>query len=373
MSAPALLAKHAASSRTGRKVVAALLVLLAAVLFAPLLTVMASSGTDGPAPSLSADADIPANYLIAYQRAAAKAGLDWTILAAIGKVECDHGRSLLTGCSPAGSVNRAGASGPMQFLASTWRANATLGSSPPPGPPTASDSQGYASDANGDGIADIWSIDDAALAAARLLSANGAPLNYQQAIFAYNHSGAYVSRVLRIAESYRADNSVIAADGSPEAWALSYLGTPYVWGGNHAAPESQLGSAQPAPALARDGRVGFFDCSSLVSWAYAKARGIWVGGTTGEQWQIAGETPDTTRGYGAPPGGWQAGDLGFYDALGHVVLALSASQYVEAPSTGGDVRIGSFTSRGEPYGYARYPYPNSNPLAVVAVTRGGHR
>ena len=50
MSGPALVAKHLASSRTGRKVVAALLVVLAAVMFAPLLAVMASSGADGPRP-----------------------------------------------------------------------------------------------------------------------------------------------------------------------------------------------------------------------------------------------------------------------------------------------------------------------------------
>ena len=179
MSAPALVAKHLASSRTGRKIVAALLVFLAAVLFAPLLAVMASSGSDGPAPSANAGADIPPNYLIAYQRAAAVTGLDWTIIAAIGKVECDHGRSLLPGCNPVGSINPAGASGPMQFLATTWRANAAPGTSPPLGPPTTSDAQGYASDADGDGLADIWNIDDAALAAARLLRANGAPVDYQ--------------------------------------------------------------------------------------------------------------------------------------------------------------------------------------------------
>ena len=355
MSTPALVAKHLASSRTGRKIIAALLVFLAAVIFAPLLAVMASSGSDGPAPSANAGADIPPNYLLAYQRAAAVTGLDWTIIAAIGKVECDHGRSLLPGCNPVGSINPAGASGPMQFLATTWRANAAPGTSPPLGPPTTSDAQGYASDANGDGLADIWNIDDAALATARLLRANGAPVDYQTAIFSYNHSSAYVTRVLRIAESYRANGLVTTSDGSPGAWALAYLGTAYVWGGNHASPDSQLGSTQPTPETARDGRVGFFDCSSLISWAYAKARGVWVGGTTGEQWQIAGETPGAMRNYGSPPDGWQAGDIGFYDSLSHVVLALNSTTFVEAPQTGADVRVGLFSTRGQPYGYARYP------------------
>ncbi|MDP9258665.1 MAG: C40 family peptidase [Actinomycetota bacterium] len=355
MSGPALAAGHAATSRTGRRVVAALFAFFAAVLCAPLLAVMANSGAKGAAPSASAERGIPPLFLVAYQRAAATAGLDWTILAAIGKLECDHGRSLLPGCNRVGSVNPAGASGPMQFLATTWRVNATPGTSPSPGPPTTRDAQGYASDGDGDGLADIWNISDAALAAARLLRANGAPLDYQHALYADNHSTAYVARVLRVAETYRADKSVVASDGSPGTWALTYLGTPYVWGGNHTTPDSQLGAGQPAPALARDGRLGFFDCSSLVSWAYAKTRGLWVGGTTGEQWQIASEAPGAQRGYGSPPDGWQSGDLGFYDALGHVVLALNSRTFVEAPQTGFNVRIGLFSERGQAYGYARYP------------------
>ena len=180
------------------------------------------------------------------------------------------------------------------------------------------------------------------------------------AIFAYNHSSAYVTRVLRIAESYRADGLVTTSDGSPGAWALAYLGTPYVWGGNHASPDSQLGSAQPTPEIARDGRVGFFDCSSLISWAYAKARGVWVGGTTGEQWQIAGETPGAMRNYGSPPDGWQAGDIGFYDSLSHVVLALNSTTFVEAPQTGADVRVGLFSTRGR--AVRLRPLPRNRPL-----------
>ena len=61
------------------------------------------------------------------------------------------------------------------------------------------------------------------------------------------------------------------------------------------------------------------------------------------------------RGYGSPPDGWQAGDIGFYAALDHVVLALTPTTYIEAPQTGADVRVGLFSDRGEPYGYARYP------------------
>src|SRR5581483_5569277 len=74
------------------------------------------------APSPAAIADIPANYLALYQQAAIRFGIDWAVLAATGKIECDHGRSQAAGCNPPGTINSAGATGPMQFLGSTWRA-----------------------------------------------------------------------------------------------------------------------------------------------------------------------------------------------------------------------------------------------------------
>src|SRR5215217_5900973 len=63
--------------------------------------------------SATAVADIPANYLVIYRGAGARYGLDWAVLAAIGKVETDHGRSQLPGVHA--GVNCAGAAGPMQF------------------------------------------------------------------------------------------------------------------------------------------------------------------------------------------------------------------------------------------------------------------
>lgn len=53
--------------------------------------------SDSP-PSKSALADIPGNYLALYRAAATTCPrLDWTVLAAIGKIESDHGRSTLPG------------------------------------------------------------------------------------------------------------------------------------------------------------------------------------------------------------------------------------------------------------------------------------
>jgi hypothetical protein len=74
------------------------------------------------------------------------------------------------------------------------------------GPPIAAgqESQGYATDGNGDGIADPWDPADAIHTAARYLHVSGAPGDYNAAIWAYNHSDAYRSNVLGWAESYRA-------------------------------------------------------------------------------------------------------------------------------------------------------------------------
>jgi peptidoglycan DL-endopeptidase CwlO len=148
------------------------------------------------APSAVAFADIPANYLAAYQGSASRYGIDWAILAAIGKIECDHGRNRSRGCNPPGTVNVVGATGPMQFLGSTWRTGTAPKTVPVIGPPTASVEAGYAADGDGDGFADVWNPADAIAGAARLLRANGAPADYRRAVFAYNHAGWYVDRVM---------------------------------------------------------------------------------------------------------------------------------------------------------------------------------
>ena len=92
-------------------------------------TLVTGSGISVVAASPSALADIPPTYLAAYQGAAATCpGLPWTVLAGIGKVESDHGRSTLPGVRS--GANSAGAQGPMQFLPATF---ARYGSPAPPG------------------------------------------------------------------------------------------------------------------------------------------------------------------------------------------------------------------------------------------------
>lgn len=147
-------------------------------------------GGEGTAVSALARRDIPPTYLALYQSAARRYGLDWAILAGIGKVECDHGRDPAPSCTREGAVNQAGAGGPMQFLASTW--------------------QTYGVDGNGDGVADRWNVADAIFAAANYLRASGAPGDYRRALYAYNHAAWYVAEVQTWASRYRGSSAIVA-------------------------------------------------------------------------------------------------------------------------------------------------------------------
>ncbi len=110
-----------------------------------------------------------------WQAAARAFGLRWSVLAAITEVESAHGCTM--GPSSAGAI------GWTQFLPSTWRM--------------------YGMDADGDGKASPYSSADAIFSTARYLRASGAPRSYRRALFAYNHAGWYVDKVLRRAKAYR--------------------------------------------------------------------------------------------------------------------------------------------------------------------------
>jgi hypothetical protein len=159
--------------------------------------------------------DIPRVYLRLYEGAAHRYGLDWAVLAGIGKVECDHGRDPDPSCTREGSVNAAGAGGPMQFIASTW--------------------QRFGLDADGDGRVDRWSPGDAIYSAANYLHAAGAPADYTRAILAYNAAGWYVAEVLAWAAKYRGTAAAAGAGA---------------WGTEPAEPEAPHGGlhgATPTP------------------------------------------------------------------------------------------------------------------------------
>jgi hypothetical protein len=106
---------------------------------------------DKPGPNNS---DIPAEYMRNYRSAGAAEGVSWRLIAAIGKLESDHGRSKLPGVHS--GVNGAGCcSGPMQMCTvrscgNTWQA--------------------YARDGDGDGRMSVYEPGDAVLAAAGLIA-----------------------------------------------------------------------------------------------------------------------------------------------------------------------------------------------------------
>jgi hypothetical protein len=139
------------------------------------------------APSPTAKADIPRHYLTTYRRAAPRCpGLSWSVLAAIGKVETDHGRARLPGVRS--GWNHAGAAGPMQFGIGVGRAGNSWAR--------------FGRDYDRDGRRSVYDPGDAIPAAARYLCAAGAPRQLDQAIYAYNHSPSYVALVKRHARRY---------------------------------------------------------------------------------------------------------------------------------------------------------------------------
>jgi hypothetical protein len=153
-----------------------------------------TAGAGGYGVSARAQAEIPPQYLRLYQQAGRRYGLDWAILAGIGKVECDHGRDPAPSCTHEGAVNSAGAGGPAQFVASTWRQ--------------------YGISTNGDNAPDRWKAADAIFSMANYLRASGAPGDYRRAIYAYNHAWWYVADVQRWAGIYRGTFTAAQASGS---------------------------------------------------------------------------------------------------------------------------------------------------------------
>ncbi|MFI6868411.1 lytic transglycosylase domain-containing protein [Nocardia sp. NPDC050406] len=149
-------------------------------------------------------------------RAKPECGIGWTTVAGIASVESKHGthrgadvgddgkvsppiRGIALDGSPGvalikdsdggkfdGDAVYDRAMGPLQFIPETW--------------------QRWGVDANGDGVVDPDSIDDAALTAARYLCASGGDLTgpdgWQRALLTYNQSNAYMNKVRDRAAAY---------------------------------------------------------------------------------------------------------------------------------------------------------------------------
>lgn len=162
------------------------------------VTLAAASGPGTIAPTELAVQEIPPDYLVEYMRAPDRfcPGLPWTTLAAVGWVETRHGTLDATGVHS--GANFAGAAGPMQFGIAGAAGN-TWGGSPVRAVPP---DMRYGVDGNSDGTADVYDFRDAIPAAAGYLCAHGAPDDIPGALFAYNHSDAYVATVMAKASEY---------------------------------------------------------------------------------------------------------------------------------------------------------------------------
>ncbi|MFI5041111.1 MAG: NlpC/P60 family protein [Acidimicrobiales bacterium] len=276
-----------------------------------------TSGAGASAGQLAVEAaalDIPLNALVAYRLAAGSCpGLRWGVLAAIGRIESDHGRSTLPGVTV--GANQAGAEGPMQLLPATFAE--------------------YAVDAGDGDVASPYDLVDAVLAAARLLCADGGgtAAGLRGAVFSYNHDWTYVDDVLAWADRYEQGlaaaapaepSASTASPGSADAaqlggvaaeWALLRVGLPYEWGGTG---------------------PGSFDCSGLVLRAW-EAAGILLPRVAADQFGA---------GIHVPVADASVGDLLFFatdprdpTTIHHVAIYLGGGLMVEAPHPGASVRV----------------------------------
>ncbi|WP_370327134.1 peptidoglycan DD-metalloendopeptidase family protein [Euzebya sp.] len=271
----------------------ALAAVVVVVLAPPLgLMMSTSTGTAGwpagfdPAPLTG---EIPEPMLSAYLDAAETWEVDWALLAAVGKLECDHGRYRAPGCWPPGTINQAGARGPMQFLGSTWRSSAGRYDLDVAGPP-ARDGQGYGTDGDDDGIADPWSPLDAVHSAARYLVALGGRDDPRRAAKSYNAGPAntnptagesYATRALELIAHYHR----LAGAGGPGTPTVAVVqdgyALPFDPAGLHAVTSEASPPRDPEWQLVRphhSGRVGIDIAMPVGTTLYAlvDAEVVWA-------------------------------------------------------------------------------------------------
>jgi hypothetical protein len=194
--------------------------------------IVATSSTNG----------IPSAALAAYQRAETvinaadtSCNLSWQLVAAIGRVESDHGRfggnvldadglarpgilgpalngknnTQLIRDTDAGQYDSDTvfdrAAGPMQFIPSTWSVVGV--------------------DADNDGIRNPQDIDDASLATAVYLCSGDDDLStltgQRASVYRYNHSDSYVDLVLSIMDAYLEGDFMQVPDGTTAAGFLN--------------------------------------------------------------------------------------------------------------------------------------------------------
>ncbi|WNV87986.1 lytic murein transglycosylase [Umezawaea sp. Da 62-37] len=267
-------------------------------------------GSAAPVADELAASGIPAVALRAYQQAADRlaqlapgCGLHWSLVAAIGRVETDHGRfggsqlrtdgtttipirgpqlnggafAVITDTDRGeldGDTAYDRAVGPMQFIPSTWRS--------------------VAADGNGDGRSDPDNIFDAATGTGVLLCSGGANLSdvsgMRAAALRYNHSDEYADLVLSLAGSYR--GSVITIPDDAGAAAAPTAGAA---AGTTGTAGTSASSGEPASSAAAPAADGSAAASTTVT---TVAPDVPIGTTTVQAPPAV--TSTTTTAVGAP-------------------------------------------------------------------------
>jgi cell wall-associated NlpC family hydrolase len=339
--------------------IAVAVVVLMGLIAAPMLimggsSLLFESGTgcsavEGDQPTASSDAhdSIPANYLALFQETGSKYGVPWVILAGIGEVESDDGRSSLPGVRS--GANAFGAAGPMQIGIGGASGNQWGGA---PIHPASEVVNGVATDADGRGVADVYDPADAIAGAAKYLLEHDVQQNASGAVFAYNHSNSYVQLVLSFASTYATGGFTVspvtvanvpscipgvntAADteqapnvtvGTAIDFAEAQIGKPYQWGGT--GPDA-------------------YDCSGLMMMAY-RAAGVNIPRTSQQQFLWGPQVPASQ----VEPGDlvFFAGADGTPQAPGHVGLVIGHDEMIEAYATGFPIRVSVFGTSAAPPG-----------------------
>jgi cell wall-associated NlpC family hydrolase len=310
---------------------------------------------------------IPADYLFWYKKVGQQYGVPWTILAGIGTVESDNGRTLLPGVHS--GANAFGAAGPMQIGIGGAAGNVWGGA---PVHPASQVVSGVATDEDGGPTASVYDPADAIAGAAKYLLEFQVQTNPAGAIFAYNHLQSYVQSVLYYASAYAGGNfSVVSAQLPSGSAAAGCTGTaggvaggvPAISAPNQivataiAFAEQQLGK----PYLFGGTGPDAFDCSGLVMMAYRSA-GVNIERTSEQQWATEQRIPAAQA---------QPGDLVFFAGAdgtptspGHVGLVIGGGKMIEAYATGFPIRVATYTNR-DPVGFTR-PWAGASASQLAA-------
>jgi membrane-bound lytic murein transglycosylase B len=237
----------------------------------PLVSMLPAGVVAGSSSMVTLDSSgIPVRALQGYRKAATlinsadpSCHIDWALLAAIGRVESDHGRFGGSQLNSAGVAQPAiigmrldgtngtarildtdggrldgdtvydRAVGPMQFLPGTWA--------------------GVGVDANGDGVKNPENIDDAAAATAVYLCSGhtdlSVPADLRSSILRYNASDSYVQMVTSIANAYRHGFTALPAFDLAPAAVTSSTSAPATKPVNPA-PAKPVSGSTPAKAPA---------------------------------------------------------------------------------------------------------------------------